>query len=756
MKYNKQTLFAIHPILLIGLLVMCLFLINQEVLAKINLQSDQCKTIYAVQHNGSNSQVLSYDFNEDKLRLSKSNQYIEELSLNLDNDILYATTSKNAQLYTFNNNTEDLSLIGNIGFDKVVGLDFDRDGYLWGWSTSGLLKISINTGIGTLVWPTVPNEIQLFQEYAPIFSKITDLTWDNNDNKLYVVANYFANTSLLGVYDGTNWQLSCSNLPKNIKGLDIRHDGRLVYSVDNNGQLSIQIYDIQNCQTVDSTGINTPYHEVTSLVLSEPCSNQSDDVMVIGSTTSSGNSSNSNIYTNLPQNPSFEEINLSKPIVNDTQLIYPNCDAQIASFLQKSQFLSGPYKDSGYLREVVSVRLNGDQCIVETIFATLSDVSEDGNVSLEDDDCIRLIDLEANLNEQLGNNQNYVNVDAKAAFDSKLCIDIQWKRRRIKQAVITAEGSLSLDAYIEFAFDNNESPELTAKFPLFKKTYRRKKIRIPYPPYVIYMGIAISLDAVVTTKAISESQGNINVHTQRKVKFGAEYQAGDWKPIHLSEAPENSIVPILKVKGETETKVALVPKITVKFYEKVSANLAIKPYIKSTIGIEPVPSLITDLGLSDIPTHQLKNFDVDLGLECSVSADLDLFIKDIELFNKTVCGPKDKISTLINVPEIPLFSLPTMDLQQLSYKVKKDGISTSPLTLRTLTLDFFKKNIPDGLRLRTIYKDGFNNQFDKNSFQWGYYNDSSQGSSLINCQQPFNNCYIGEQKENDILDIFPK
>jgi len=52
-------------------------------------------------------------------------------------------------LYTVDAKSGELSVIGNIGFDDVVGLSFHPNGSLWGWSKQGLLQIDTTTGQGT-------------------------------------------------------------------------------------------------------------------------------------------------------------------------------------------------------------------------------------------------------------------------------------------------------------------------------------------------------------------------------------------------------------------------------------------------------------------------------------------------------------------------------------------------------------------------------------------------------------------------------
>jgi len=111
----------------------------------------RCDTVYAVHDAGvADSQFFGYNLSKQTINTLGElhrNYDIEGLAVHPQTHILYASSGKaNAQLYTVDAKSGELSVIGNIGFDDVVGLAFHPNGSLWGWSAQGLLQIDIATG----------------------------------------------------------------------------------------------------------------------------------------------------------------------------------------------------------------------------------------------------------------------------------------------------------------------------------------------------------------------------------------------------------------------------------------------------------------------------------------------------------------------------------------------------------------------------------------------------------------------------------
>lgn len=221
----------------------------------------QCSTVYAVHDkNVEDSQFFAYHLTQYTLQPLgplHASYDIEGLSLHPLTNILYGSSGQpNAQLYTVDGITGQLSVIGEIGFDNVVALAFHPTDYsLWGWSDQGLLKINVITGAGTLI--------------SAAHLPIQDLAWNRDGTLLYAVANDNPTHSTLLVYNKTaGWQTVCDNLPKKVEGLEMRPDGFLVYGFDKDTQLGIHTYDINQCQTIEDAQIDTPYYDIEGIAWS--------------------------------------------------------------------------------------------------------------------------------------------------------------------------------------------------------------------------------------------------------------------------------------------------------------------------------------------------------------------------------------------------------------------------------------------------------------------------------------------------------
>jgi hypothetical protein len=157
MKSNRVPR-AVYPILRIGWLAIAwLFSISPWALAQIDSPAPAlCETVYAVHDEGSkDSQFFRYQLKTDTLAplgpLHKR-QDIESLSVDPFTHILYATSGQpNSVLYTVDADTGEISGVGEIGFDDVVGLAFHPEGSLWGWAKQGLVEINSQQGTGTLM-----------------------------------------------------------------------------------------------------------------------------------------------------------------------------------------------------------------------------------------------------------------------------------------------------------------------------------------------------------------------------------------------------------------------------------------------------------------------------------------------------------------------------------------------------------------------------------------------------------------------------
>ncbi len=234
----------------------------------------QCNTVYAVHDEGvSETQFFTYDLKEglfnslgDKLEAYD----IEALDSHPQTRSLFAASGKKeAQLFQVDGDTGEPKLIGDIGFDNVVGLAFHFDGRLVAWADQGLLKLDIDTAEGTLIWPQTEAEKNAFEQFGPF--SIYALAWNREGTLLYGVAADHPQTSTLWVYDSTGWNVACNGLPKKVESLETLPDGLLLYGFHNDKQLAIHTYNADTCETVADASFNTPYNDIEGIAWPIAC-----------------------------------------------------------------------------------------------------------------------------------------------------------------------------------------------------------------------------------------------------------------------------------------------------------------------------------------------------------------------------------------------------------------------------------------------------------------------------------------------------
>jgi RHS repeat-associated protein len=255
MPYKRSVLRFMVPIPLGAMLALWLF--GSSVAAQPPVATPtHCETVYAVHDEGTqHSQFFSYQLQTSTLAplgpLHKRKD-IEGLSVNPVTQVLYATSGKpNSILYVVDADTGEMSVVGDIGFDDVVGLAFHPDGSLWGWANQGLLEIDTDIGHGTLK----------VSENRPIYG----LTWNTSGTTLYATANDQPNASTLWAYTADGWQVVCEGLPQKVEALETLPNDLLVYGFENDSQLGIHTLDLETCQTLDNARIETPYYDIEGI-----------------------------------------------------------------------------------------------------------------------------------------------------------------------------------------------------------------------------------------------------------------------------------------------------------------------------------------------------------------------------------------------------------------------------------------------------------------------------------------------------------
>ncbi len=93
---------------------------------------------------------------------------------------------------------------------------------------------------------------------------INSLAWDNEGTQLFATTNTPPNASTLWVYDN-GWRIVCEGLPKKVESLETLPDGSLIYAFHQDAKLGIHTFDVNACQTIIESRIETPYNDIEGI-----------------------------------------------------------------------------------------------------------------------------------------------------------------------------------------------------------------------------------------------------------------------------------------------------------------------------------------------------------------------------------------------------------------------------------------------------------------------------------------------------------
>ncbi|OQY27501.1 MAG: hypothetical protein B6244_10330 [Candidatus Cloacimonetes bacterium 4572_55] len=224
---------------------------------------------YAIHDEGVNdTQIFTIDINNGNAIAPLGEMHedydVEGIEIHPATGIVYATAGSHNEhgmdgyLFVVDANTGDLTPVGYSGFTEIVALTFrPSDNTLWGWSEgSGLLMIDLITGAATLEYSSNRN--------------IEGLAWDNDGLTLYATANtrLWAYNPDPAVNDMT---LIADNLPGETEALEMRRDGRLMGSINEEYWIVIFSYDLASLSIITEEEIPTPYHDIESISFPDWC-----------------------------------------------------------------------------------------------------------------------------------------------------------------------------------------------------------------------------------------------------------------------------------------------------------------------------------------------------------------------------------------------------------------------------------------------------------------------------------------------------
>jgi hypothetical protein len=312
------------------------------------------------------------------------------------------------------------------------------------------------------------------------------------------------------------------------------------------------------------------------------------------------------------------------------------------------QTTPGAKNPYGFIRKVKTVTQQGDQIVVETDFASITDAIQRGHVSQQVDfpattpqGFLSPKDTGGLAGGQIdvtGTVLNAFSGGAKAkvsqghlAFNPKMDIGIDIDWFKVKEFHAIASGKLDMALAVELTATAAAKGEV--ELPVFEAP--------PYPlppqfigpiPVVETLNFSVALVCSLTEQG--ESSVNVGASSTTSVSLGARYQNGSWSKVATESFSWAPIGPDLTGKVGIEIKCALQPELALMFYDVVGPYLSMGPYAAFSLSVPPCEWEIK-AGIEGNAGGKVEILEYTLA-----QLELKLFDKSWSLL-KGSCGEKD-------------------------------------------------------------------------------------------------------------------
>ncbi len=289
------------------------------------------------------------------------------------------------------------------------------------------------------------------------------------------------------------------------------------------------------------------------------------------------------------------------------------------------------------------------------------------------------------------------NIQVTPSFEPVLETYANWSGFQLNSAVVTARGTLSIEALAEYNFEAQGTWEDEVEIT------NRTWTSIYYIGTVpVFQQISLSIKVAASAEAQAKIKASTNASISRTVEVGATYtNAGGWETF-LNETNDESLTANLDIGAEASAEVRIIPEVRVTFYTVLSSYLSVEPYLRGGLAVGDTTSNWDFLAIHPDRALELTTFESALGLESFIGADLTVFGNSFPILEKTcVLGPVSNASCTANIDELTLFSLPEL----------------------TLTVPQNSNSTQEELKLEAIH--GVNNPFDPTSVQWEVFPSSA-------------------------------
>ncbi len=287
-----------------------------------------------------------------------------------------------------------------------------------------------------------------------------------------------------------------------------------------------------------------------------------------------------------------------------------------------------------------------------------------------------------------------------AEFEPKLITAAEWGSGLfgdLDSAHVAAVGTLSLTALAQYNFA--AEGEVDKEFRLFKRPWFAW---YNAGPVLVYQEIILTLDVKASASASAKIEAMAKAELIETVEVGARYDGSNWIP-YITHGEEDSLTASLDIAGEANAEIRVIPKIEVKFYKVVSADLTVEPFAKSSLTVEEITN--NEDFLAAYPPERwihLTSFDNLLGMQANTGVTLGALGYTWDALPTTcVLGTE---GCMYDFKPYMLFSIPKFELSQTGTTDDEDA----------------------EVELELKVTDGTHNEFDQSSVKWeAFPNDAT-------------------------------
>lgn len=342
---------------------------------------------------------------------------------------------------------------------------------------------------------------------------------------------------------------------------------------------------------------------------------------------------------------SVEAGRLLFPLAGNEELLAKKPGDILVGDRQTTPGAKNPY---GFIRKVKTIAQQGDQIVIETEFASLTDAIQRGRVSQQVDFAATTtkgflgpkdtgglaggqVDITGTvLNAFSGGAQAKIS-QGHLGFNPKMDIGIDIDWFKIKEFHAIASGKLDVALAVELTATAAAKGEVS--FPVFEAP--------PYPLPPQFIGPipvveTVNFSVALTCSLSEQGQSSVNVgaSSSTSVSVGARYQNGSWSKVAEQSFSWTPIGPELTGKVGIELKCSLQPELSLMFYDVAGPYISMGPYASFSLTVPPCEWEIK-AGIEGNAGGKVEILEYTLA-----QLDLKLFDKSWSL-KKGSCGDKD-------------------------------------------------------------------------------------------------------------------